>query len=886
MKKISFVLFLLLLLTALLCVGCGETEAPSSGDPSANSSEIPPETSIYEEIIGDVRVQIYSDRVLRLELKGENGFVDAPTFSVTDRESWKGTVVERREENGNILLTTPTFVLSVPAGATDLKGTFLNNTEGKGIWKFTSAPTAFVNLPAPSNTPKVWSFGDSPRIIPTEQPFIAATEENSAKAMNGWSYEKKATDCYLFVTEGDGVALREDFVHLTGRCDMVPLHALGFWFSRYHAYSDQEYLALIDDFRAHGYPMDMLVVDTDWRQSSDGTGYKVSRKYFPNVSDFFTKANQKNVLTVMNDHVRSNRYSMLSKTQLDWFNEGLRSLLDKGLSAWWYDRNWSNAFKSPFNEIEGDLLGQYFYQWISKDNQKDDSRSFLMSNIYFIHNGSYGSEKPHVAVHRHSIQWTGDIASNARSLKQEIENMVQVGVNTSLAYYSSDVGGHTGSPTEPLFIRWTQYATLSPIMRYHSTSSVPARIPWEIGDTAGTVCAAYMQMRYRLMPLFYTSAWENYSKGLPIARRLDFYYPDLVPAKKNDQYLLGDDILVAPYYEGGEDVVPAEWLTTADGEPGLTAKYYTGMKLEGDPVAERTDADVNFDWGNGKPASGVPTDEFSASWEGKITVPGSYPLRLGLLSDDGARLYIDGKMVVDNWKDSYEITVYADTALAPGSTHDLKIEYYENGGGAVIKLLYAAETIDDTRSVFLPDGVWMNVFTGEKIVGPKAVDVTMGIEQSPIFVKLGSTTVLTTPGDHADESDWENLTLDVYAAKDTRDETCHYEDDGKTEAYKNGNYRLTTYETVCDGTGSLTLTAAVTQPNGNPSSFTTRKVTVRIHADSITEVKLNGDALPITEIAADKGAYPFAVEGGSPDGKIFAVQFEMPVGDGYTLTAQ
>lgn len=893
-RRPLFTLLGLLLAVAMLLplAGCAKPKQPF--DPFAEE-ETPTQTETYpvfEEVFGDVRVQIYNSRVLRLEVKGANGFVDANTFAISDRTSWEGTKVERAEAGDVVTLTTPGYVMTVPKTASDLKEIVITDPEGKNLWKYTSKLTSFVDLPSPSKTPAVWGFGDSPRIIPTEQPFIAAEKTDEKDEFNNWGYEKTATDYYLFVTGGDAWQLREDFVHLTGRCDMVPLKVLGMWFSRYHAYTDEEFLALIDDFRAHGYPMDMLVVDTDWRQSGDGTGYKISKKYFPDIDGFFDKTDAANVYVIMNDHVRACKYSMLSKTQLDWFNKGLRSLLDHGLTAWWYDRNWTNAFKSPFKDIPGDLLGQYFYQWITRDNKKDDSRTFMMSNIYFIYNGSYGSEKPHVAVHRHNVQWTGDIASNAESLRQEIENMVKVGVNTSLGYYSSDIAGHTGNPTEPLFIRWTQYAALSPIMRYHSTSSVPARIPWEIGETADKVCSAYMQMRYRLMPLFYTSAYENYAKGLPIARRLDFYYPDLLPAKGNDQYLLGDDILVAPYYDGAESTVPSEWLKTASGETGLTCSFYNGMKPEGDVIGTRVDADVNFNWGNGSPMSGVPSDSFSAVWEGKITLPAGDDVRLGILSDDGARLYIDGKMVIDNWKDSFEVTVYTESALKAGSTHDIKLEYFENGGGAVAKLLYAVDTSTSTRKVYVPTGTWMNLFTGEQIVGPQSIEVTMGIEQSPIFVKMGSTTVLTKPGDHAEESDWQNITLDIYAAKAAegegwlKDETTQYEDDGTTEAYKSGNYRLTTYKTAWSESGELFLKSVTEQKNGNPSSFETRKVTLRIHAEALTELKLNGEALTFTQVEQDSAAYPFAVEGGSPDGTVFTATFELPVGEDFVITGK
>lgn len=60
-------------------------------------------------------------------------------------------------------------------------------------------------------------------------------------------------------------------------------------------------------------------------------------------------------------------------------------------------------------------------------------------------------------------------------------------------------------------------------MRYHSGGT--DRAPWTVGEKADEVAKKYIQMRYRLLPLLYTLAWENHTLGMPMARRLDFYYP-------------------------------------------------------------------------------------------------------------------------------------------------------------------------------------------------------------------------------------------------------------------------------------------------------------------------------------------------------------------------
>jgi len=90
-------------------------------------------------------------------------------------------------------------------------------------------------------------------------------------------------------------------------------------------------------------------------------------------------------------------------------------------------------------------------------------------------------------------------------------------------------------------------------------------------------------MRYRLMPLFYQLSRENYDTGLPIMRRLDIVYPQYVEASANDQYLLGDYILVAPIAGKTQEPFAPEWLA-ADGKQGLKVEYFKNDTLTGNPA--------------------------------------------------------------------------------------------------------------------------------------------------------------------------------------------------------------------------------------------------------------------------------------------------------------
>ncbi len=101
----------------------------------------------------------------------------------------------------------------------------------------------------------------------------------------------------------------------------------------------------------------------------------------------------------------------------------------------------------------------------------------------------------------------------------------------------------------------------------------------------------------------------------------------------------------------------------------------------------REDVSLDFDWGSGSPGDGVPADKFSASWTRYIyTSAGTY--RFAATSDDGVRVYVDDQLLINDWSDYAARTVTADTTLSAGH-HLVRVEYYENGGQAVIEVSYS-----------------------------------------------------------------------------------------------------------------------------------------------------------------------------------------------------
>ncbi len=126
------------------------------------------------------------------------------------------------------------------------------------------------------------------------------------------------------------------------------------------------------------------------------------------------------------------------------------------------------------------------------------------------------------------------------------------------------------------------------------------------------------------------------------------------------------------------------WL--AESPFGLEAAYYAGPAPVGTPVEERIDVTVDFDWDLGGPA--WLTDGFSAAWRGRLVSPVTGPVELTVESDDGARLWIDDALVIDDWATPGLDEVSADVALVAGVPRRLRLEYREDTDTASVRLLW------------------------------------------------------------------------------------------------------------------------------------------------------------------------------------------------------
>ncbi len=135
--------------------------------------------------------------------------------------------------------------------------------------------------------------------------------------------------------------------------------------------------------------------------------------------------------------------------------------------------------------------------------------------------------------------------------------------------------------------------------------------------------------------------------------------------------------------------IPEAYLIPSDtlfGSHGLRGEYFNSMDLSGKPALVRTDKQIYFDWGGGPPDSSVHADHFSVRWTGTLVPPVSRDYKLSVTSDDGVRLYLDGNLLINSWFDRGPASDVVTVSLQAGRRYDIRMEYYENEGGAVAGL--------------------------------------------------------------------------------------------------------------------------------------------------------------------------------------------------------
>lgn len=404
-------------------------------------------------------------------------------------------------------------------------------------------------------------------------------------------------DLYFFSYGLDYKGALRDFYRLCGAPPLLPRYALGNWWSRFHAYDEEEYLALMDCFAADGVPLSVAVIDMDWHitQPLGGakgwTGYTWNRSLFPDPPAFLKALHSRGLKVTLNLHpaegiqaheaVYSAAAEALGKDaargQRIPFDPGDRAFMRvyftclhhpheaEGVDFWWID--WQQGTTTTVAGLDPLWVLNHYHTLDSKRNGK---RGLILSRY-----AGPGS-------HRYPVGFSGDSVISWESLRFQ-PYFTATAANIGYGCWSHDIGGHAhGRRDDELQIRWLQFGVFSPILRLHSTSNpFCGKEPWRFGGEAKEILESWLRLRHRLIPYLYSMNLRSHEQGEPLVEPMYYSYPResmayLVP----NQYLFGSELIVAPITQPLDPAAKLACVTVWLPE-GAYFDFFSGLRLKG-----------------------------------------------------------------------------------------------------------------------------------------------------------------------------------------------------------------------------------------------------------------------------------------------------------------
>ncbi len=830
-----------------------------------------------EVILNNVRIQLLNSDIVRIEY-GKNGkFCNDDTFFIPNRTGFTCGGEYAREDG---VIRFGEYELYIPENAKSLSGVRLEKN-GKKIYSYKKLANS-GELPPLDKTPEVFAISDTPRIIIPKGGY-------SVERKGEYTVEENVQDVYLLLCNKDAKKLRKLYVELTGKPELVRLSTLGGWNSKYYAYTEEKAKRLILDYEKNNVPLDVMVIDTDWRSCEHGWGYDINTKLFPDMKRFLDFAHEHGVDVMFNDHPEPvNGTQVFSPEEIEYRERNLQSLMQRGLDIWWYDRNWTTSLISPTENIRWETFGLYLFEDVTRHHYQKQSgskeiyrRPVIMGNAVNVNNSCYEGISDS-ASHRYSVQWTGDSQSDPDALINEIKTMLKTGDNC-VTYCHSDCGGHQGNPNKEGFIRWMQYGVFSPVFRPHCSNIVSRlREPWAYDEETLDIVREYNNLRYRLLPVIYKNAFNAYDTGEPIFKSLGWEYPkDKKALKCENSYMLGNNILISPLSSGR-----AVCVDRANYTRPVKAVYYDGTELKGDPIVETEYEKLDIKLNHTSPEKGVPVYNFSARFETEVTF--SDDVELVVRCDDGATVWLDCEKVLED-KSLHMAIDFPLKVIEKNKPHKVEIEYFQAGGEAAIGLYYLELRRSEKAAVYLPSGKWLDVFGGKIYNGGKTVRREYGLKEMPIFVRLGALIPLAYEAKNTKEQNWDKLVYDFYPGKESCDSGYLYEDDTNSTAYKLGQYRKSNYSAYYSESENafvVRFEAASGGFDGN-KRFMSREIILKYHllkgVDDVKKLTVNGKNCSFVKNAKQKTVFPFSTEDTSPDNGVICTKINADIDKEYEI---
>lgn len=556
---------------------------------------------------GNVRISILTDSLIRIECSQAAEFVDKPTQKVWYRnfEHPEYTILH---SGNNITFKTAKceFCVSLKCGklvyavVDGKKVTDCSKGNLKGTYRTldgTVGATSMCDGVVSKNGVAV--FDDSSSLLLNSDGTISPRSSQE-------------TDVYIFAY---GKRYREsvrDFIRLTGNVPLVPRFCLGNWWSRYKAYTQEEYVTLMKRFIKEQIPITVATIDMDWhwvdvkgkfksqypgaKLGSGWTGYSWNTDLFPDHKAFLKWLKDNNFKVTMNLHPADgvHCYEDMYEKFAEYMGVDPKSLKcipfdctdpkymeayfeilhhpyeEDGVDFWWLD--WQQGKKSKLKGLDPLwALNHYHYM----DSNAGEKRGLILSR--FAEPGSQ----------RYPLGFSGDTMICWPCLDFQAYS-TPTASNIGYTWWSHDIGGHhMAKKDDELYIRWLQFGVFSPINRLHSTSNeFMGKEPWKYRYDAQIIAKKYLRLRHQLIPYLYTMNYRTYKSQQALMEPMYYEYPDSKEAYEcKNQYLFGSELIVAPITE---PVHPKTNLASSKVwlPKGRYTDIFTGYVYEGEQMIE------------------------------------------------------------------------------------------------------------------------------------------------------------------------------------------------------------------------------------------------------------------------------------------------------------
>jgi alpha-D-xyloside xylohydrolase len=378
-------------------------------------------------------------------------------------------------------------------------------------------------------------------------------------------------DCFdMFLFLGSPKEILSQYTDLTGRSPLPPPWSFGLWMGRITYNSEQEIMETAQKLRSHRIPCDVIHLDTgwfsqDWRcdfvfdprrfpdpggmiKTLHKEGFHLSLWQLPYITPqnrLFKKAIENGfAVTSGNGDIPTEDaiYDFSNPAAVQWYQSMLETILDLGVDVIKADFGEAAPYHGMYASGKSGWFEHNLYPLRYNKTVAEITRKVKGYTLIWGRSAWAGSQ-------RYPLHWGGDAESTNSGMAATLRGGLSFGLS-GFPFWSHDLGGFVKTPSPDLYLRWTAFGMFCSHARCHGN---PPREPWDFSENFIDEFRKLVEWRYSLMPHILLQAEKCSRTGYPMIRPLFFEFPqDQGAWFPEDEFLFGDDILVAPIFEDEE----------------------------------------------------------------------------------------------------------------------------------------------------------------------------------------------------------------------------------------------------------------------------------------------------------------------------------------------